>query len=176
MAYGIGEGHASVVAEDDVEALVGQRHRFRAGVHEGEVHTGLGHETAGMLELLLGEVQAHRPGPGLGQGDGPLGCAAAQLQDVAALDVAQNLETGLGNLPDPPGQTPRGRQLRSVVGLVGVAVGVPASPILDRVLGERFRVQFRDIQHAVVSYRLPANSFRVTTPERPPNTRDIALW
>ncbi len=138
---GVGEGHGPVVAEHDVEALVRRGHGLGAGVDEGEVHSGLGHEPAGMLELLLGEVQPHRPRPGLRQRDGPLGRPAPELQDVEPFDLAEYLELALGDLPHPPAQASRGRQLRPVVALVGVAVGVPALAVGRGVLGQLVGVQ-----------------------------------
>ena len=49
----IGEAHRAVVAEHDVEARVGQRHRLGAGMDEREVDAGLGHQSPGVLELAI---------------------------------------------------------------------------------------------------------------------------
>jgi hypothetical protein len=43
-------------------------------------------------ELAFGEVEADRPGAGPGQLDRSLGGAAAQLEDVAAGDVAEDVQ------------------------------------------------------------------------------------
>src|SRR6478672_698475 len=75
----IGEGHRPVVAEHDVERRVGEWHRLGAAMDEREVNAGLGHQASGVLELTLGEVDAHRPRRGLRQGDRPLRSAAPEL-------------------------------------------------------------------------------------------------
>ncbi len=144
----IGERHGPVVAEDDVEALVGKGHGLRARVNKREVHPGFRHQAARVGQLVLGEIKRHRLGAGLGQSDRPLGGAASQLEDVAAFHLAEDSQLALGHLPYSPGQAPRSGQLRAVVGLIGVAVGVPALPVARRMIGERLRIQFWDIQHA----------------------------
>ena len=67
----------------------------------GKRHAGLGHQPAGVLELTLGQVEPDRPGAALRQRDRPLRGPAAELEDVLALDVAQDVELGLGDLEVP---------------------------------------------------------------------------
>ena len=117
-----------------------------------------------MLQLLLGQVDPHRPRSGLGQRDGPLRRSAAELEDVQALDVAEDLQLPFGHLPHAPAGPARGGQLRSVVGLVGVAVGVPAFAVGRRVIGELVWVQ-PWIRHVVlpVLTNVPLSSSRQAT-------------
>jgi hypothetical protein len=50
---GIAERHPAVVAEDDVEARIRQRHLLRARVQEREIEAGPRNQLPGMLELPL---------------------------------------------------------------------------------------------------------------------------
>ena len=53
----VGEGHRPVVAEDDVERRVGQRHLLGAALDQREVDAGLGHQPPGVLELARRQVE-----------------------------------------------------------------------------------------------------------------------
>ena len=88
-----------------------------------------------MAELAFGEVEADRPGTGPGQVDRPLGGAAAQLEDVAAGDVAEHLQLRLEKAPGTPGPAVAG-ELLPMLCLVVVGVGVPGSPVASRMLAE----------------------------------------
>jgi hypothetical protein len=57
-----------------------------------------------------------------------LGGAAAQLQDVAAGDLAEHVQLGLGEVPGAPGLAVAG-QLLAMSCLVVVRVGVPGGPV-----------------------------------------------
>ena len=90
-----------MVAEDDVEARVGEGDGLGAGVDEREVDAGLGHQPARVLELAVGQVEAHRAGAGPGQGDRPVSGATAELQDVPAGDVAEDGSSASGTCQTP---------------------------------------------------------------------------
>ena len=130
------EGHRAVVAEDDVEAGVRERHRFGAAVDEREVHAGLGHQPAGVLELALREVEADRARAALGEGDRPLRGPAAELEDVPARDVAEDVQVRLGDLGGPPREPATRSQEGAVALLVLVAVRVPEGLVASSVRGQ----------------------------------------
>jgi hypothetical protein len=80
-----------------------------------------------MDELALGQVKPDWPRASLDQSDRPLRRAAAQLEDVAARDLSQDVELRLGDLPDTPGHATTGGKLRAAVRLVGIRASVPGS-------------------------------------------------
>ena len=88
----------AVVAEDEVEALVRERQRLGAPVHEREVGAG----RPRVLELPLRVVEADAAGALRREQDRPLGGAAAELEHVLPGHVAEHLQLALGQLPDPP--------------------------------------------------------------------------
>ena len=100
-AVGVGEVHRPVVAEHDIEAGVGQGDGLGAGLDQGHLYACLGEEPASMGELAFGEVEADRAGAGSGQVDQPLGGAAAQLEEVAAGDLAEDVQLRLGGFQVP---------------------------------------------------------------------------
>ncbi len=81
-----------MVGEDDVEAGVGEGELLAAGLDEREGDAGLAGEAAGVGELAFGEVEADGSGAVAGEGGRPLGAAAAELEDVLAADVAEDVE------------------------------------------------------------------------------------
>ena len=91
-----------MIAEDDVEARVGQRHLLRGRVHEREVDARFRHQLARVLELPRRVVQADHPRAALREEDRPLGGAAAELEHVLAGDVAEDPELRLRKLPHAP--------------------------------------------------------------------------
>jgi hypothetical protein len=100
-----------------------------AGLDQGHVDARLGEQPASVGELAFGEVEADRPGAGPGQVDRSLGGAAAQLQDVTAGDLAEDVQLGLGEVPGAPGFAATAGQLLAVSRLVVVGVGVPGGPV-----------------------------------------------
>ena len=85
---------------------VRERHGLGAAVDQREADARLGHQPAGVLELALGEVEPDRPRATLRQRDRPLRRPAAELEDVATLDLAEDpeLDSGICEVPQaiPP--------------------------------------------------------------------------
>ena len=132
----VGEGHRAVVAEDDVEAGVRQRHRLGAGMDEREVDAGLGHQPPGVLQLPIGQVEPDRAGAGPGQGDRPLGGPAAELEDVTAGDLAEDQAPLSGICQTPQAIPPLAASCGPLSGLVGVGVGVPGGTVERGMVGQ----------------------------------------
>ena len=80
----------------------GQGDGLGAGVDQREVDAGLGHQLARMLELALRQVEAHRPRAAPGERDRPLRGAAAELEHIPSVDVAERVDLVLGDLPHAP--------------------------------------------------------------------------
>ena len=108
----VGERHRTVIAEDDVEArhpgtVSPRRSRARA-----ESRHPLAHQRAGVLELAAQKLSSPVTFAPLSvQRDRPLRRAAAKLEDVAAADIAKDLQFGLGELPDAPCRAPGSLEL-----------------------------------------------------------------
>jgi hypothetical protein len=64
-----------------------------------------------------------------------LGGAAAQLEDVAAGDLAEDVQLRLGEVPGAPGLAVA-RELLPMSCLVVVGVGVPRGPVPSHMLAE----------------------------------------
>ena len=117
------------------------------GLDQGHLHARLEDQPASVGELPLRQVEPDRPGTGPGQVDRPLGGAAAQLQDVAAGDVAEHTQLRLGKAPGAPGLAAAGGELPPMPGLVVVGVCVPGSPVPPLVPADA-AVQRRDLRVA----------------------------
>ena len=85
-----GEGHRPPIAEDDVEAPIGERHRGGAGLNQRELNSGAPHQQPGVGQLGRREVEAGWVRAQLSQANRPLGASAAELQDVPAAHVPKN--------------------------------------------------------------------------------------
>ena len=88
-------------------------------MHERKLHPGLGHRPPGVLELASRVVQARDVSASLCRAIDHWARAAAELEHVAAGDLAKHVQLGLRQLP-PPGQPARGRQLAAVARLTFV--------------------------------------------------------
>ncbi len=72
----------------------------------------------------------------LGERDRPLRCAATELEDVQAGDLAEDLELRFRDLRGAPGETATVPELFAVTSLVFVAVRVPHLSIAGGMLGQ----------------------------------------
>src|SRR5947209_1282090 len=93
-----------VLAEDDVERGVGEGEVFGARVHEWEVSVLVGHQSLRVQELIARVVESGRSGAVTGQEDRPLSAAAAELEDLLALDGAEDVQLRFGDPPHAPGE------------------------------------------------------------------------
>jgi hypothetical protein len=81
-----------------------------------------------VLELPLRVVEADGPRAALRERDRPLRRPAAELERVPALDVAEDAQVALRDLPDAPARLPAADELAVAV-LVGVARRVPVGAV-----------------------------------------------
>ena len=125
-----------MVAEDDVEALVLERHVLGARLDQRKLDPGLGHRRPRVLELLRGQVQSDRPRPQPGERDRPLRRAAAELEHVLPGHVSEDLQLRLRDLPHAPREARILGQLLGVTLLVRVALALPVGAVLIDVVGQ----------------------------------------
>jgi hypothetical protein len=109
-------------------------------VDQREVDIVLGLHRPRRRELRLGQIDADRASTPACQPRRPVGGAAAELDHVEPVDVAQDPELLLANFPDPPRrrivrpQTPSGR-------LVLSGDDIPGGAIAPCMLGQLHRLR-----------------------------------
>ena len=109
---GIGEPHDPVIAEDQVEALVGERDPLAVGLHHREPNAGLRHLGQAVTQLRRGEVEPGDVRATHRDPDAELARAAAVLQHVEPAHLTERVQ--------PCGKT---TMLRLVAGLEPVQSG-----------------------------------------------------
>ncbi len=133
----VGERKCPVVAEHDVEAFVRQRHVLGRRVDERELDPYLRHQSSPVLELARRVVEPDGPRTLFREQDRPLRGAAAELEHVLAVHVAEDVQLGLGDLPDTPAWLGPVDEL-TVPLLVLVALAVPVCPVTKCLLRRLF--------------------------------------
>ena len=92
-----------VLGHGEVEALRRERDVLGARLDERELEPELLLAAPRRRELRRGHVDADRPRAAAGEPGGDVGRAAAELDDVEAVDVAERAERRLGDAEDAPG-------------------------------------------------------------------------
>lgn len=69
---------------------------------EREIDPRLDHQGTRVLQLAIRQIETHRSGARLRQGDRPLGGAAAEFEDILVADIAKDAQVGFRDLPDAP--------------------------------------------------------------------------
>ena len=108
----------AVLREHEVGARVRQPGLGGVGLDERELDPGLGHQPPRGVELRGRDVDADRPRAELREPRREVRGAAAELDDVEARDVAEDVQLGLVDRPDAPGDLVERPVVRRV--LVGV--------------------------------------------------------
>jgi hypothetical protein len=84
-----------VIAEDEIEARVGQGQLLGRGVKQRHLDRCGSDVAARVRELTIRIVQGDDLRAALSEKDGPLCGATAELEDVLALHIAEDAELGL---------------------------------------------------------------------------------
>src|SRR3954468_5953270 len=92
----------AVLGVDDVERLVRKRHVLAIRLDQRELETGLPLHATRRLELRRRGIDADDARASTGEPGGEVRGAAADLDNVEAFDVAEEVQFTLGLLPDAP--------------------------------------------------------------------------
>src|ERR671935_1084995 len=132
-----------IFAEGEVETGVGQRDLLGIAVDEREGQAELLLQRTGRLELFGRVVDADDAGTAPGEPGGDVGGATAKFDGVAARDVGEELDLGLGDAPNPP----RGFFLPVAPPRSGIVLGpdIPGGAIAPDVLCQIIVLHHRSI-------------------------------
>ena len=101
-AVRIDPDRGAVLGDHEVGAGIGQPGLRRVGLDQREPDARLIHQAPRRRELRRGDVDAGRPRPELREPGREVRGAAAELDDVQARDVAEDVQLGLVDAPDAP--------------------------------------------------------------------------
>ena len=133
---GIAPDRSAVFAEGKLEAGVLEGQVFSVAEVDREVQVVVRLHGAGRFNLLRRDVDSYRIGPSPGQPGREIGGAAAELDDVHAVEVCrERLNLHLGNLQLAPGDVLLGPRANRVPGEVG-CLAVPLGAILQHMVGQ----------------------------------------
>jgi hypothetical protein len=130
----IGERHGAVVAEEQVEAGIGEREFLRARPDQREPDAGLLEVRTGGSELVRAEVQARNASAAHRDLDAELARATAELQRAKTRNVPKRLDLVFGEVADAPGKHAPSVQVRSMALLVRLAICFPRCEVRADVL------------------------------------------
>src|SRR5262249_13014103 len=134
-----GPHRRAVLRVADVERRVGQRHVLARRLHEREIEAGLPLHSPRGLELRRRRVDADDARAATREPGGEVRRPAAELDDVETVDVAENVQLGLGYPPDTPVDLlPRPGPFGLRVGVLAVNAG-PVRDVLADVIRRAHR-------------------------------------
>ena len=125
----IGEPHRPVIAEDEVEARVGERQLFRVAPHEREPRPRRVHVRPRGRELVRAEVEADHRGAAHRDAQAELRRATAELERVEPVEGGQGVDVVFWMSQVPQPRPIPSREEVAVAALVVGAVGLPAGEV-----------------------------------------------